>query len=93
MRRLAIPFVVAVTLMCAAALPAAAADRAPRADPAIAMQQQPVEQHEGTRVEVQLVVLGAALVAVLVIGSAGYLLRKKLGLVAGPPEQPAGGHH
>jgi hypothetical protein len=38
-------------------------------------------------------VLVAAAVTVVVIGSAAYFIRKRLGLVSGPPEQPSGGHH
>ncbi|HZP56452.1 MAG TPA: hypothetical protein VFC53_02720 [Dehalococcoidia bacterium] len=56
-------------------------------------QQQGVPWHEGTRVEVQLAVFGLAAFVVVVVGLGAYVLRKKLGLVAPPPEQPTGGHH
>ena len=54
--------------------------------------QEQVDSHDDTRVEVQLVVLGVAVLLVVVIGSAGYLLRRKLGLVAPPPEQNGSAH-
>lgn len=63
----------------------------PAAPPALAQEQQ-VDDNEDTLVEVQLVVLGVAAFVVVGIGLAGYLLRKRLGLVAGPPEQ-TGSHH
>lgn len=52
-----------------------------------------VPSHDGSRVGVQLVVLGAAAFTVIVVGSAAYLVRKRLGLAAPPPEQPSDGHH
>jgi hypothetical protein len=70
-----------------------AADVAIPARVAPAPQQQEVDDHDDTRVEVQLVVLGLAAFTVLGVGIGAYLLRKRLGLVEGPPEQPAGGHH
>jgi hypothetical protein len=39
------------------------------------------------------VVLGLVIAIVFVFGSAIYLLRKRLGLVAPPPEPVAGEHH
>jgi hypothetical protein len=57
------------------------------------LQQQDVDDNDDTRVEVQLVVLGIAAGTVFVLGSGAYLLRKKLGLVAPPPEQGGAGHH
>jgi hypothetical protein len=60
---------------------------------AAAPQAQEVDDNDDTRVEVQLVVLGIVIGTVFVAGSGAYLLRKRLGLVAPPPEQDAGGHH
>jgi len=42
---------------------------------------------------VQLVVLGIAAFVVVGVGAAGYVLRKRLGLVPPPPGPDAGGHH
>lgn len=53
----------------------------------------PIDQHDDTRVDVQLVVLGAAAVVVVGIGTCAYFLRRVLGLTAPPPVQPSGGHH
>src|SRR5690242_10606364 len=48
----------------------------------------------GTRVKVQLVTLGAVLVLVVGVGSAAYLVRKKLGLdVRAAGEEPPSSHH
>ncbi|MEX2245772.1 MAG: hypothetical protein WEC75_03715 [Dehalococcoidia bacterium] len=55
--------------------------------------QQQVADQDGTRVEVQLVVLGIAAFTVVGVGGAGYLLRRKLGRIPPPPEQPAPGSH
>lgn len=61
---------------------------------AVAPTQEPsVDDNDDTRVEVQLVVAGIAAATVVGIGTAAYLLRKKLGLVAPPPEQGADAHH
>jgi hypothetical protein len=57
------------------------------------LQLQEVDDNDDTRVEVQLVVLGAVVGTVFVAGTAVYFLRKRLGLVAPPPEQDAGSHH
>lgn len=54
---------------------------------ALRQQREPVDDNDDTRVEVQLVMVGIAVGVVVVLGSGAYLLRKKLGLVAGPPEQ------
>jgi hypothetical protein len=87
----------AVLLLCAlAAAVAPAVQAAPvaphgAAQEALAQEQQ-VDDNEDTLVEVQLVVLGLAAFVVVGVGLAGYLLRKRLGLVAGPPDQ-TGGHH
>lgn len=54
---------------------------------------QAVPPHEGSRVGVQVVVLGIAAGLVLVVGTAAYVIRRRLGLTAPPPgEPPASGH-
>src|SRR5262245_50707753 len=55
--------------------------------------QQQVDDNDDSRVEVQLVVLGIVIGTVFVFGSGVYLLRKRLGLVAPPPEPTTDGHH
>ena len=60
---------------------------------AVASAATPVPAHEGSRVGVQLGVLGAAAFTVVVVGSAAYVVRKRLGLVPPPPEQHSDGHH
>ena len=57
-------------------------------------QQRPaVDDHDESRVTIQLIVAGIAAGVVVVVGSGAYLLRKKLGLVAPPPAPGASGHH
>lgn len=52
-----------------------------------------VPPHGGSRVGVQVVVLGIAGGLVLVVGTAAYLIRRRLGLTPPPPgEPPAAGH-
>lgn len=75
-----------------AALAAVAHDSMP-ADAAAPAMLQEADDGEDRVVEVQLAVLGAAIVLVVVIGGAGYFLRKRLGLVAPPPDQSQAGHH
>jgi len=81
------------------AMPVDAASRAPASEPAamLPLQEEQPAQTESNKdddlVEVQLVVLGIALFVVVGVGSAGYLLRKRLGLVPPPPDQSATGHH
>lgn len=53
----------------------------------------PVDDHDGSRVGVQLVVAGIAIGLVVGVGTGAYLLRRKLGLTAYAPDQNAGGHH
>jgi hypothetical protein len=98
MRFLAPALFVALSLWPGAGLlSASAAEFAPDRSPAVTSTQetggQQVDDNDDTRVEVQLVMLGIAAFVVVGVGTAGYVLRKKLGLVAGPPEQPTGGHH
>ncbi len=52
-------------------------------------QQQTVDSDEGSRVGVQLVVFGIAAVAVVGVGGAAYLLRRKLGRTAYDPAKAA----
>jgi len=96
MRLISLTLVLSLALLTAAAVaPAAYAASMPPggAPPAMmAAQKAPVDQHDDTRVAVQLVVLGIAAGVVVGVGSCAYLLRKKLGLVP-PPKQGAGGHH
>jgi hypothetical protein len=47
----------------------------------------------GTRVKVQLVTLGAALVLVVCVGTAAYVVRRKLGLDAQPPPEGPSSQH
>jgi hypothetical protein len=55
---------------------------------------QPVDQHDGSRVGVQLIVAGMVAGLVVGVGSGGYLLRRKLGRTAYSPDTAGGdGHH
>ena len=89
----------AIALSVHAASPADAAERAPATVESVASQSD--EESPGAQasdddddlVEVQLLVLGLAILVVVIGGSAAYLLRKRLGLVAGPPDQDASAHH
>ena len=49
----------------------------------------PVDDHNGSRIGVQLVVAGAAAGLVVGIGTAAYFLRRKLGLTAYSPDHSA----
>ena len=53
----------------------------------------PVDNHDGSRVGVQLAVAGVAVGLVVGVGTAGYFLRRKLGLTAYSPDHPPGGEH
>jgi hypothetical protein len=96
MIRLALPILAAVSLLAAAAMPvvagAALSFPPPSTSGAVLQQRPPVDDSDDTRVGVQLTVAGIAIGVVVVMGSAAYLLRKKLGLVAPPPDQGAAGH-
>jgi hypothetical protein len=91
-----------VLLACVAALAlsafvrtdamAAGAVRSPGSDRPL-IQAQEVDDNDDTRVEVQLAVLAVVIGTVFVAGTGVYLLRRRLGLVAPPPEQEAEGHH
>lgn len=97
MRNLTLALLLAAVLGAATASAAHAAFLAQSAGatPASRQQDQPavIDDNDDTRVEVQLAMLGIAAFTVVGVGSAAYALRKKLGLVAPPPEQPTGGHH
>jgi hypothetical protein len=80
----------AIAAIRADAAAAAGIDSAQDVTPAY---QQDVDDNDDTRVEVQLVVLGIVIATVFVFGSAVYLVRKRLGLVAPPPEPGADAHH
>ncbi len=96
MRNLTLALLVAAAFGAAAASAAHAAFLDPSAGGAPVSRQQDrpaIDDNDDTRVEVQLAMLGIAAFTVAGVGTAAYVLRKKLGLVAPPPEQPAGGHH
>jgi hypothetical protein len=42
---------------------------------------------------VQVAVVSAVVFVVVIVGLVAYNVRKRLGLVPPPPDQPAGGHH
>jgi hypothetical protein len=54
---------------------------------------EPVDDHDESRVGVQLVVAGIAAGLVVGVGTSAYLLRRKLGLTAYSPDKAAGGTH
>jgi len=90
-----LPFIL-VFAFVAMALPArslTAASTDTGGSAAVAASNQEVDDNDDSRVEVQLVVLGTAAFVVVVVGLAGYALRKRLGLVPPPPGPDAGGHH
>jgi hypothetical protein len=96
MRTFSIALLISMTLLASVSVGGvyAASDvRTIEAHRTIAPQQQQVDQHDGSRVAVQLTVLGLAAVVVVVVGTGAYFLRKKLGLTAPPPQQSGGGHH
>lgn len=91
MRMLIVPILALVLTLAVAARGADAAPVAPSVD-APAVTAQAVDDNDDTRVEVQLIVLGVVAFVVVGVGSGAYLLRKRLGLVKGPPDQSAAGH-
>ena len=96
MRTFSIALIIGLALLASASAGgayAATEARTVEAHQTIAPQQQQVDQHDDSRVGVQLTVLGLAAVVVVVVGTGAYFLRKKLGLTAPPPQQPGGGHH
>ena len=52
-----------------------------------------VDDNDESRVGVQLVVAGIAAGLVVGVGTAAYLLRRKLGLTAYSPDEASDGHH
>jgi uncharacterized membrane protein len=95
MKRLLVSIVVVAAAITSSAASVRASTLTARApESAIAGQQQQVDPHDDTRVEVQLVVLGAVIALVVVVGTGAYLLRRRLGLTtySPPPEAPGGGH-
>jgi hypothetical protein len=93
MRMFSLVLAAAVLALAVAQVRAADAARVTEAAAVTVSSQQQVDDNDDTRVEVQLVVLGIAAFVVLGIGAAGYVLRKRLGLVPPPPGPDAGGHH
>jgi hypothetical protein len=90
-----LPLILALTLLAAASVHVAfraSAAQEHGGETAVAAQEQQTDDDDDL-VEVQLVVLGAALFVVVGLGTAGYLLRKRLGLIPPPPGPDAGGHH
>jgi hypothetical protein len=93
MRMFSLVLAAAVLALAVAQVRAADAAGVTEAAAVTVSSQQQVDDNDDTRVEVQLVVLGIAAFVVLGIGAAGYVLRKRLGLVPPPPGPDAGGHH
>lgn len=96
MRRVATGALCLVLIGAALVIPAAHAADGPTAPPPGAHGSyfaQSVDQHDETRVQVQLSVAGAAAFLVVGIGTAAYLLRRRLGLTTYSPDQASGGHH
>lgn len=96
MRLLSITLISLVVFAALAAGPAHAAGVPVRdAGTVVASQSAPrqVDDHDGSRVGVQLVVAGIAAGLVVGVDTGAYLLRRKLGLTAYSPDQAADGHH
>ena len=96
MRLLSITLISLVVFAALAVQPAHAAGVPVRDAGAVAARQstpKPVNDHDESRVGVQLVIVGIAAGLVVGVGTGAYLLRRKLGLTAYSPDQAAGGHH
>lgn len=83
---------VAVMIVLVLVMGAMAAIAAPPAHAAPPAQAREVDDNDDTRVEVQLVVLGVVAASVVGVLGAAYFVRKRLGLVPPPPEQPDSHH-
>ena len=85
MRNLAmLTLVTAALLMAVSTRAAVAADAPAQRTPApLSRQTKPIiDDHDESRVVVQLIVLGLAIGVVVVAGTAAYLVRRRLGLTA-----------
>ena len=90
-----VSLILAITMLALALVPAriaSAAGDTERAAVTVSPQQETNGNDDDSRVEVQLVVLGVAAFVVMGVGAAGYVLRKRLGLIP-PPPGPDAGHH
>lgn len=90
-----VSLILAITMLALALVPAGIASAAgdtERAAVTVSPQQETSGSDDDSRVEVQLVVLGVAAFVVVGVGAAGYVLRKRLGLIP-PPPGPDAGHH
>lgn len=90
-----VSLILAITMLALALVPAGIASAVgdiERAAVTVSPQQETSGSDDDSRVEVQLVVLGVAAFVVVGVGAAGYVLRKRLGLIP-PPPGPDAGHH
>lgn len=83
----------ALVMLAGAAVIVAPAAYAGEGGEAPAPAQTLVDDNDDTRVEVQLMVAGIAAFTVVGVGMTAYMLRRRLGLIAPPPEAGSGGHH
>jgi hypothetical protein len=89
-------FTVGLLVFLAAVLPGAAMAGSMTTPPSPSerlAQSEQVDQHDDTRVDVQVVVLAVAGGVVAVLGPVLYVLRRRLGLVPPPPELGGDAHH